>query len=388
MRVESCSVTRSGTPSASAAEAAARPSGRPVCAWMTPIGARSEREVANGTRTAACRAACSTRSNSGPLPQVRTTGSRATGTDGAPHERGLARASAWRTAAAHPASIACSLDREASDPSPCAERGSNWVVSKEATTHSAPAAARAATRSATNVPRPGWSCDGYQRATRRTDGLTASLSRPPHVACSRAARGRMLRYAAPMAVTHETTPFRSSALRPRPDRSRHRGDPRVVVPAPLDPLPRSGRPEEEGCGHPPRQSLVDPRPAPPDARVRRPRLGHLPAPDRGLPPVHLRGDPAMEVVHEQRWRCDRLRDEPGAAHQADPLPQDRPAVRVDSGRARELRVRTDRARRAPRHPVRPQDQPYAAPHSGRRRGSVRVHAGGHVPGRGDQRLLP
>ena len=39
--------------------------------------------------------------------------------------------------------------------------------------------------------------------------------------------------------------------------------------------PRPGGPQEEGRRHPPRQRLVGPRPAPPDARLRGPRDGHL-----------------------------------------------------------------------------------------------------------------
>ena len=46
---------------------------------------------------------------------------------------------------------------------------------------------------------------------------------------------------------------------------------------------------------------------------------------RGLPAVHLRGDPALEVVRlHGQGRCQRG-DQPGAADQADLLPQARPA---------------------------------------------------------------
>ena len=59
----------------------------------------------------------------------------------------------------------------------------------------------------------------------------------------------------------------------------------------------------------------------------------------GLPAVHLRGDPALEVVHRLGDRRDDLGDQPGPADQADPVPQDRPAGRGDDGRRRRLRVR-------------------------------------------------
>ncbi len=87
-----------------------------------------------------------------------------------------------------------------------------------------------------------------------------------------------------------------------PPRSHRRG----LVPSSADPLPRPGRPQEEGRRHPPRQPLVGPRSAPPDGRLRRPRVGHLRPDDARLPALHLRRDPALEVVHE-RDRTTRSR---------------------------------------------------------------------------------
>ena len=125
-------------------------------------------------------------------------------------------------------------------------------------------------------------------------------------------------------------------------------------------------------------------------RLRRPRGGHLPAADAGLPAVHLRRDPAVEVVHDARIN-DAITSvvEPGAADQADPVPEDRPAGRGAIGRDRELRVRADPARhRCCCCSTATGSRRQAPAHPGHRRGPVRVHAGARRPALGAQRLLP
>ena len=90
--------------------------------------------------------------------------------------------------------------------------------------------------------------------------------------------------------------FRSSAVRPGPVGLVREGFRGRLLAAPAHPLPRPGGPQEEGRRHPPRQHLVGHRPAPPDGRLRGPRHAHLPAQAAGLPALHLRGHPALEVV--------------------------------------------------------------------------------------------
>ena len=77
----------------------------------------------------------------------------------------------------------------------------------------------------------------------------------------------------------------------------------------------------------------------------------------------------------------------GAAHQADPVPQDRAAGRGHDGRGRRLRLRADPARRLMLF-YRDRISPFLMLHPAHRGGPVRVHARGRVPGRGRERLLP
>ena len=51
-------------------------------------------------------------------------------------------------------------------------------------------------------------------------------------------------------------------------------------------------------------------------------------PDTRLPAVHLRGHPALEVVHDDAQRRDALGDRPAEPDPPDPVPEDRPAVGV------------------------------------------------------------
>ena len=65
----------------------------------------------------------------------------------------------------------------------------------------------------------------------------------------------------------------------------------------------------------------------------------------GLPAVHLRRDPALEMVHDRGLGRDHVRGRPGPADQADPVPQARPAHVGHRRRDRQLRVRADPAGR-------------------------------------------
>ena len=97
--------------------------------------------------------------------------------------------------------------------------------------------------------------------------------------------------------------------------------------------------------------------------------------DAGLPAVHLRGDPAVEVVHDHAERRDPVGHRAPGPHPADPVPQDRPAVVGRHRRDLELPVRPGRARH--RLPVLPRRPAHAvgAAHPGHRRGPVPVHDG-------------
>ena len=107
----------------------------------------------------------------------------------------------------------------------------------------------------------------------------------------------------------------------------------------------------------------------------------------GLSAVHLRGDPALEVVHGLGRGLDHVGRQPGQPDQADRLPQDRAAgLGRDRGR-RGVRVRADPALRA--HGLLPgPHHPLPAVHPGDRRGPVRLHARRGLPRRGRQCLLP
>ena len=112
------------------------------------------------------------------------------------------------------------------------------------------------------------------------------------------------------------------------------------------------------------------------------------AADPRLPALHLRRDPALEVVHLDDRRRDRLDRRQGPADQADPVPEDRPADRGDGGRHRQLRVRAWSRSALLMLLLPAPDLALPAVHPGDRGRPVRVHAGVLVPRRGRQRLLP
>ena len=114
----------------------------------------------------------------------------------------------------------------------------------------------------------------------------------------------------------------------------HLGHP---LPPPPGPIPRPGRHEEARLGHGARQRLVDPRPAPPDGRVLDLRVGHRAPPRAGLPALHLRGAPALEVVRVRGQRRDERRRQQGQAHPPDRLSEARPARIGGVGGRRRLR---------------------------------------------------
>ncbi len=139
------------------------------------------------------------------------------------------------------------------------------------------------------------------------------------------------------------------------------------------PLPRPDGPQEEGHRHPPGQRLVGGRPAPADARLRPPRLGHLRPGPGGVPALHLLRDPALEVVQLGDHRRDRIGRRDGAPDQADQLPEARPAGRGGLRRDRQLLLRPDPARRADAAVLPASHQPMAARDPGRRRRAAPVH---------------
>ena len=109
---------------------------------------------------------------------------------------------------------------------------------------------------------------------------------------------------------------------------------------------------------------------------RRPRARHP-----GLSALHLRRDPALEVVQRLGHRRDRVRRQPGPADQADPVPEDRAAGRrrrppaswgSPSGSSRWACCCSSTATDC---------RPYRPARPGHRGRPVRVHARDGAPGR-------
>ncbi len=182
--------------------------------------------------------------------------------------------------------------------------------------------------------------------------------------------------------------FRQRRRRPGPFaliREAHRGHP---LPTAARPLPRPGRHPQARRGHAPRQPLVGPRPAPPDGRLRRLRDDRRPRHDPRLPALHLRGDPALEVVHRvdhRRDGVDRQRRTGSSSRSSSP----RSCCRSRRRRPASSASRSGSSRSALLMLFYPDRiSPYLAAHPGDRRGPVRVHAGVRAPRRGRQRLLP
>ncbi len=152
----------------------------------------------------------------------------------------------------------------------------------------------------------------------------AQAATPPSAAMRRPARATL---PARMATTAEARTFRA-ARRPGAMELITSGFPGDLVPPAAHPLPRPRRPQEARLRHPPRQRLVDPRPAPPDGRLRRPRLGHLPDVKTDDYPLFV-----FAAILPWKWFSSAVNDGivvgdlARADHQAGQVPQDRPAGR-------------------------------------------------------------
>ena len=114
---------------------------------------------------------------------------------------------------------------------------------------------------------------------------------------------------------------------------------------PADRLPGPGRHSQEGRRHPPGEPLVGPGSAPPDGRLRGARLGHLPPRQAGLPGLHLRRDPALEVVPDHGLRRHHVGHRRRGPDPAGPVPEARAADCVEPRRRRQLRLRSHPANR-------------------------------------------
>ena len=107
-----------------------------------------------------------------------------------------------------------------------------------------------------------------------------------------------------------------------------------------------------------------------------------------LPALHLRRDPALEVVHRDDDRRHGLDRGQGPADQADPVPRRSSCRRRRrSPGSSASAFGTDRAA-APDAPLPAPDHAVSAVHPGHRGRPVRVHACLRVPDGGRERLLP